>query len=97
MMKSPYNMIIRPIVTEKTMMQKDKSNQVSFEVALGANKLEVKQAVEKIFDVTVESVQMIRVRGKIKRLGRYSGKRADWKKAVVTLKPGDKIDYFEGA
>ncbi|MBN1356437.1 50S ribosomal protein L23 [bacterium] len=96
-MKSPYNMIIRPIVTEKTMMQKDKSNQVSFEVALGANKLEVKQAVEKIFDVTVESVQMIRVRGKIKRLGRYSGKRADWKKAVVTLKPGDKIDYFEGA
>jgi large subunit ribosomal protein L23 len=96
-MKSPYSIILRPIVTEKTMMEKDKSNKVAFEVDLGANKTEVKWAVEEIFEVTVQSVETIRMRGKVKRLGRYSGKRPDWKKAMVTLKPGDKIDYFEGA
>lgn len=86
-----------PHLTEKSVIQKEESNQVTFLVARGANKIEIKQAIEKLFKVTVLRVNTINTRGKIKRMGRYAGKRPDWKKAMVTLKEGDRIEYFEGA
>lgn len=92
-----YDIIIRPIITEKTTIQKDTSNQVSFEVDRKANRIEIRRAVEKIFNVHVARVRTANVTGKVKRRGRFLGKRRDWKKAVVTLNPGDRIDFFEGA
>jgi len=70
-------------------------NQYFFEVARDANKIEIKRAVESIFNVKVKAVQTLQIRGKIKRQGRYAGKRSDWKKAVVTLQPDQKIELFE--
>ena len=90
-----YEVLRRPLVTEKgTVLQEQ--NKYVFEVAIGANKPQVKQAVEKAFDVTVTSVNLMTVRGKNKRYGRAITKRPDWKKAVVTLKEGDTIQVFEG-
>lgn len=86
-----------PHLTEKTVIQKDASNQVTFLVDRGANKIEIKRAVESLFKVTVLRVNTINTRGKYKRMGRFMGRRADWKKAMVTLKEGDRIEYFEGA
>ncbi|MDH4246554.1 MAG: 50S ribosomal protein L23 [Deltaproteobacteria bacterium] len=86
-----------PHLTEKTVVQKELSNQVTFLVDRGANKIEIKRAVETMFKVTVLNVNTITVLGKEKRMGRFTGKRPDWKKAVVTLKAGEKIEYFEGA
>lgn len=91
-----YDIIIRPVVTEKTSIQKEDFNQVSFEVDRRANRVEIKQAVEKAFDVKVAKVQTLQMKGKVKRRGRILGKRRDWKKAVVTLMPGERIDFFEG-
>jgi large subunit ribosomal protein L23 len=93
----PYGkVIIRPLLTEKNAMLKETLNKVAFEVATDANKIEVKKAVEEAFKVSVDSVNILNVRGKVKRLGRTFGKRRDWKKAVVTLKEGDTIEFFEG-
>ena len=90
-----YEVLRRPLVTEKgTYLQEQ--NKYLFEVAIGANKPQVKQAVETAFDVTVKSVNLMTVAGKRKRYGRAIAKRPDWKKAVVTLKEGDKIQIFEG-
>jgi large subunit ribosomal protein L23 len=89
-------LIRKPRLTEKTVMQKEAANQVTFLVDPGANKTEIKKAVEALFKVKVEGVNTINVLGKIKRMGRSSGKRKDFKKAIVTLKAGDKIEYFEG-
>lgn len=90
-----YEVLRRPLVTEKgTYLQEQ--NKYLFEVAIVANKPQVKQAVEKAFDVTVQSVNLMTVAGKRKRYGRAITKRPDWKKAVVTLKEGDKIQIFEG-
>jgi large subunit ribosomal protein L23 len=75
---------------------RESSNQVVFEVAQDANKQTIKAAVEQAFKVTVEDVRTLVVRGKFKTVGRYQGKRSNWKKAVVSLKAGDKIDLFEG-
>lgn len=86
-----------PHLTEKSVIQKELQNQVSFVVDPRANKIEIKNAIESLFDVTVLNVNTLNFKGKLKRLGRFSGRRADWKKAVVTLKEGDKIEYFEGA
>lgn len=94
---SIYNILRRPLLTEKTTLQHEFSNQVAFEVSKHANKIEIKESVEKAFNVTVLEVRTINVKGKPKRLGRHMGRRADWKKALVTLKAGDKIEYFEGA
>lgn len=91
------NVLKTPHLTEKSVIQKDESNQITFKVDRRANKIEIKQAIEKLFKVTVLRVNTIRNKGKIKRMGRHSGKRPDWKKAVVTLKEGDRIEYFEGA
>lgn len=90
--------IRRPLVTEKsTMMREDGKNVIAFEVAPGANKIEVKNAVEALFKVKVDSVRMFNVRGKVKRMGRFEGKRRDWRKAYVKLKEGEKApDFIEG-
>jgi large subunit ribosomal protein L23 len=86
-----------PHLTEKSVRQKETHNQVTFLVSPDANKVAIKQAVEGLFKVTVLNVRTISGKGKLKRLGRYMGRRSDWKKAVLTLKEGDKIEYFEGA
>ena len=95
-MKNIYEVIKRPVLTEKTTLQKELSNQVTFEVDRRANKIELKGAVERIFKVKVIDVQSMVVRGKTKRVGRFSGKRSDWKKAIVTLKPGEQVPFLEG-
>jgi large subunit ribosomal protein L23 len=92
-----YDIIRRPIITEKTNIQKDQSNQVTFEVDPSANRIEVQRAIEKIFNVKVANTRTLNVRGKVKRRGRILGKRRDWKKAIVTLMPGERIEFFEGA
>ena len=92
-----YDLIKRPIITEKTNTQKDAYNQVTFEVDPRSNRIEIQRAVEKIFNVKVSDIRTMHVRGKIKRRGRILGKRRNWKKAVVTLMPGERIEFFEGA
>jgi large subunit ribosomal protein L23 len=91
-----YDLIKRPLITEKTNIQKDESNQVTFEVDRRANRVEIKKAIENIFKVNVVSVRTMQVKGKRKQRGRIIGKRRDWKKAVVTLRPGERIEFFEG-
>ncbi len=92
----PYKILLKPLVSEKSNLQRETANQVVFEVAHDANKQVIKAAVEKAFKVTVEEVRTLIVRGKYKTVGRYQGKRSNWKKAIVSLKTGDKIDLFEG-
>ena len=96
-MKSIYDVIRRPIITEKTTAQKDVENQVVFEVDKRANKFEIREAVEKLFKVQVDSVNTVVMPGKPKRFGRVFGRRPSWKKAVVTLKEGENLDFFESA
>ncbi len=92
-----YDIIRRPVITEKTSIQKEVSNQFTFEVDRMANRVEIKKAVESIFNVKVAVVRTMQVKGKAKRRGWIVGKRRDWKKAIVTLMPGERIDFFEGA
>jgi len=91
-----YDIIKSPLITEKTTIQKEASNQVSFKVFRMANRIEIKRAVENIFNVKVAGVRTMQVKGKTKQRGRIIGKRKDWKKAIVTLMPGERIDFFEG-
>ena len=93
-MKDLTRVIVRPVVTEKTTDMGENDKYV-FEVATEANKNEVKQAVEKFFGVKVVDVHTMNMKGKPKRLGRYMGRRKDWKKAIVTLQSGDKIDLSD--
>jgi len=95
-MRDAHDIIIRPIISEQSMNQlADKK--YTFAVALNANKIEIKKAVEEIFGVKVESVNTMRVLGKVKRMGVHSGKRPDWKKAIVKLTEDSKtIEFFEG-
>ncbi len=95
-MEQYYQIIHHPIISEKSTDLKGMHNQLVFKVAMDANKVEIKKAIEAIFGVKVLSVRTLRVRGKKKRLGRYMGKRPDWKKAIVKLQEGDTIDFFEG-
>ena len=95
-MTMQYDIIRRPLVTEKTNIQKETSNQVTFEVDRKANRIEIRRAIERIFNVKVDTVRTMQVKGKVKRRGRFLGKRRDWKKAIVTLKPGERIEFFEG-
>ena len=94
-MRKAYDVLVRPLVSEKSMLLMGE-NKYSFEVAKDANKIDIKRAVEEQFDVTVLNVTTRNNRGKVKRQGRYEGKRPDKKKAIVTLKDGDKIQVFEG-
>jgi len=91
-----HKILMKPLVTEKSMQSLQESNRVSFKVKRDANKIQVRSAVEQIFEVTVESVNMVTVRGKKKKFGRSVGQSKDWKKAIVKLKEGDKIELFEG-
>ncbi|MPM56484.1 50S ribosomal protein L23 [bioreactor metagenome] len=94
-MENPRDVLIRPLITEKTtsLMQ---DNKYTFEVPLKANKVEIRQAVEQVFKVKVLDVNTVRVMGKTKRMGRTQGKRPDYKKAIVKLAPGERIEFFEG-
>lgn len=94
-MKDPRDIIIRPVVTEKS-MDLLADNKYTFIVDRKANKTEIKNAIEKIFDVRVDKVRTMNVKGKTKRMGRFEGKTPTRKKAIVTLKPGHKIRLFEG-
>ncbi len=96
-MKSQFNMICKPYITEKVLYLYEDENKAVFKVNKSVNKIELKQTIESIFNVTVESINTLNVRGKKKRLGRWEGRRPDWKKAIVKLKEGDTIEYFEGA
>lgn len=95
MAANPRDIILRPIITEKTsaMMQ---DNKYTFKVYLTANKVEIRQAIEEIFNVKVLSVHTIRVFGKTKRMGKTMGRRSDYKKAIVKLAEGQTISIFEG-
>ena len=91
-----YDIIKRPVITEKTTLQKETANQLSFEVDRRANRIEIKRAIEEIFNVRILDVHTKQIKGKVKRRGRILGKRKDWKKAVVTLAPGQSIEFFDG-
>ncbi len=94
-MRDPRTIIKRPIITEKSTHLQGAGNKYVFEVDIRANKIEIAHAVKEIFNVTVLNVKTIRMKGKPKRLGLFSGYRASWKKAIVTLKEGDHIEVFE--
>ncbi|MFC1883932.1 50S ribosomal protein L23 [Thermodesulfobacteriota bacterium] len=91
-----YQVIKEPHITEKGTLQKEGNNQISFKVHKRANKIEIKRAVETLFKTKVLEVKTMNVRGKKRRMGRNLGKKADWKKAVVKLAPGENIEFFEG-
>lgn len=98
MAMNPYSMIVRPVISEKATMLAEQGKYV-FEVAPGANKIQIKQAVEEVFaskKVQVESVNVFQVPGKQRRVGRSVGMSKSWKKAIVTLRPGQRLDLFEG-
>ena len=95
-MRTPYDIIKKPLVSEKGQRLKEAANQITFEVATDANKIEIRQAVEKIFNVRVASVRTLITRGKERRVGRRIGRQSNWKKAVVTLRQGENIELFEG-
>lgn len=96
-MKNLHDVIRAPLISEKGTLLTESANQVLFKVRPDANKVEVKQAVETIFKVKVVQVRMARYLGKMRRIGKSMGRRSDWKKAYVTLKEGDKIDFFGAA
>jgi large subunit ribosomal protein L23 len=92
-----HHVLIQPLLTEKVTAMRESNNTVSFLVHPGANRVQIKQAVETLLKVKVERVNVLNVQGKIKRLGRFSGKRSDWKKAFVKLKEGEKLELYESA
>jgi large subunit ribosomal protein L23 len=91
-----YQIIGRPIVTEKTTGQRDDENKIAFRVHTSANKIQIRQAIEKLFNVRVKKVRTLQMPGKPKRFGRLMGHRAGWKKAIVTLAEGDSIEFYGG-
>ena len=95
-MKDLRQVIRRPVITEKSTIERETRNIVTFAVHLDANKHEIKRAVETLFDVKVERVRTSNVRGKMRRVGRKEGQRPSWKKARVQLRAGDSIEFFEG-
>ena len=92
-----FDVLRAPKMSEKTLSLKEEANQFAFEVDQRANKIQIKESIEKSFKVSVLKVRTMNVRGKKKRLGRFQGLKSSWKKAIVTLKEGDTIEYFEGA
>lgn len=89
-----YQIILNPVISEKSTMAADKNGQIVFKVIPDANKKEIAEAVEKLFEVKVKGVQVVNVRGKVKRFGRTPGARSDWKKAYVSLHEGQDIDFL---
>jgi large subunit ribosomal protein L23 len=94
-MKDARTIVRKVLITEKGTVLRETRNQYFFEVDRNANKIEIKRAIEAIFSVKVSDVRTMQLRGKVKRQGRWVGKRNDWKKAIVTLKPDQKIELFE--
>ena len=95
-MKTAYDIIIKPVITEQSMEETEAKKYV-FKVAVDANKIEIAHAVEELFDVNVAKVNTVSVRGRFKRMGRNEGYRPDWKKAIVTLTENSKtIEFFDG-
>ncbi len=94
-MSANLKILKRPLITEKISSQTDQFGKYAFEVDKRANKIEIKKAVESRFDVDVTNVTTMNVRGKMKRMGRFEGRKSSWKKAVITLKEGQTIDFFE--
>jgi large subunit ribosomal protein L23 len=92
-----HRVLVQPLLTEKITGLREKANTVGFVVHPEANRVQIKQAVEALLKVKVQKVNLMNVRGKVKRLGRFSGKRSDWKKAFVTLKEGEKLEMYESA
>ena len=97
MKEKAYQILKRPLLTEKSTAQKDSLNKLFFQVDRRDNKIEIRQAVEQIFKVDVVDVTTLTMSGKVKRVGRMLSKRPDWKKAIVTIKPGQQVKFFEGA
>jgi large subunit ribosomal protein L23 len=92
------DVIRRPLITEKTTILREDGRTIVFHVATGANKIEIKQAIEKLLGSKVESIRTAMAHGKVKRQGRFSGRRSDWKKAYVRLRDGEKVpEFLEGA
>jgi large subunit ribosomal protein L23 len=96
-MKDPYTIIKKPLFTEKGGNLKESQNKILIEVSRDANKLDIKRSIEGVFKVKVDKVATINIHGKWKKQGRSIGKRPDRKKAVITLKKGEKLDFIEGA
>ena len=94
-MKDPRTVVRRALITEKGTLLRERQNQYHFEVQRDATKIDIKRAIETIFSVKVASVRTQQLHGKVRRQGRYAGRRSDWKKAIVTLKPDQKIELFE--
>ena len=90
---SKYDVLVSPVITEKAMRNQAENNEYTFQVDKRANKVDIKNTVESIYNVTVESVRVMNVRGKMKRVRQIPGRTASWKKGVVKLKAGDKIDF----
>jgi large subunit ribosomal protein L23 len=90
-----FDVIKKPLITEKTTLEKDNKNVVALVVSRDANKIQIKAAAEQLFKVQVANVRTINVAGKVKRFGRFAGKRSNWKKAYVTLQKDSNIDFFE--
>jgi large subunit ribosomal protein L23 len=97
MTRGVQTVLVRPLLTEKMTALRESANQVGFLVRADANRVQIKQAVESLLKVKVERVNVLTVKGKVKRLGRFAGKRSDWKKAIVTLKKGEKLELYESA
>ncbi len=95
-MKDARQIVIRPLMTEKSTLLREGANKYAFRVIPTATKRQIAQAVEELFDVHVKDVRTMRMQGKKKRLGRNIGRRPSWKKAIVTLAEGDTVDFFEG-
>ena len=95
MNRDARQVVRKVLITEKGTVLRESQNQYFFEVARDANTIEIQRAIENIFKVKVDSVRTMQLRGKVKRQGRWVGKRNDWKKAIVTLQPDQKIELFE--
>ena len=93
--KDIHTILRRPLVTEKTTIMKEDNNQVAFQVRRDANKIQIREAVEKLLGVKVSAVNTLINRGKTKRMGKSNGRRSNWKKALVTLQPGEDVEFFD--
>ena len=94
-MRTVFEVVKRPIISEKSTALAEVGGRYSFEVALSANKQEIKDAIQRLFNVKVRNVHTMVMHGKVKRTGRFESKRSNWKKAMVTLADGHKIDFFQ--
>jgi large subunit ribosomal protein L23 len=97
MKRDKRDILIQPLLTEKITGLRERANKVGFIVRSDANRIEIKRAVETVLKVKVERVNVMNVAGKLKRMGRFAGRRPDWKKAIVTLKAGEKLEMYESA